>query len=692
MLTLPIKIGLKVLYHNFIIVATDSFPGSVLIGTDFLKRLYNVAFQFDQNSVSLNNMQFSFLSTYSNFNSNFMLNNKLQCTNITTNVNIRPQCASIMSLPVSFPEGTEVLFEGVTDYLHISISNSISKVKKGKILIGAVNSSSQSVILNKENATFKITPNDEFDIERQIPDGPETGAPDLTHLTHEQQLEIEKILNNNNKGISKNETDIGYCNKLYHQIDTGNHPPIATRQWPLPHSTKLLMKEECDKMLKMKVIEPCNSPWRSPCLIIKKRNNSYRYCIDFRSIKAITKEDNYPLPRIETILESMSGAQYFSTLDMRCGYWQIPIAPEDREKAAFTTPDNTYCFKRLPFGLNTAPATFQRVMTAVLSPILGVSAFVFLDDVIVFSSTFEEHIKDLDTTMKLITNAGLKLSIEKCTFAKTSLKFLGHIVSSSGIKVDPQKVAAMSDMAIPRCKRDVKRFIGMTSYNRRFVPNFSALSASLTALTKKDAKFVWGDVENNAFQSLKSALTSTPVLIYPDFQKPFQIHTDASNIAIGAALLQECDGINRPVAYFSRKLNSAEINYTVTEREALAIVAAVKHFSHYIFGYKCQIFTDHAPLRFLFENKATVPRITRWAVLLSQFDFEIIYVSGKLHHLPDSLSRLISNVNVNSEKQKFDPAQIFDSDIVRNEQMNDATLKDLIAVLEGNSSSVPLNA
>lgn len=519
-----------------------------------------------------------------------------------------------------------------------------------------------------------------------IPVGQPCNNPDLSELSSEQTVEINKLLSEYHEIIPSSETDIGRCDIIKHSINTGNHKAIVTRQWPIPHSTKQVMEEEISKMLKMGVIEPCSSPWHSPSLLVKKKNGSFRYCIDYRAINAITVKDNFPMPRIETVLESLKGATYFSSIDLRSGYWQVSIAEEDRDKTAFSTQSGTYRFLSMPFGLCNAPATFQRVMQTILSSVLGICAFVYLDDIVVFSKSFEQHTTDLTKVFALIKQSGMKISPEKCAFAKQSIKYLGHIVSSKGIEVDPEKIVAIQKMRNPKTVKEVRSIVGVASYYRKFVPNFSEKCAPLTELTKRNTKFCWNDQHENAFQVIKTALTQTPILKYPDYTKKFKIQTDSSDIAMGAALTQEYDSIDHPITYFSRKFNPAETRYSVTEKEALCIIAAVKHFHQYIYGYKFTIVTDHAPLRYLFQYKATVPRIARWALLLAQFDYDIIYKPGKQHILPDTLSRTVAAVNPRVPKTLHtncaDPAEIFNSEVTRREQENDSSLKMIIETLE----------
>lgn len=521
--------------------------------------------------------------------------------------------------------------------------------------------------------------------EEYVAEQPCCEPPNLDHLPECHQRSVQEILDKFENNVSKNPEDIGFCELTSHRIHTGDHFPIATRQWPLPHSTKETMKKQCGKMQAMDVVEKCYSGWNSPVLLVRKSDGTFRFCVDFRKINEISTKDRYPLPLIDTVLKSLKGATCFTTLDLRSGYWQIPVHEDDRDKTAFTIDGETYRFKRLPFGLHNAPATFQRLMNQVLAPVLGKSALVYLDDIIIYSKNANEHLEHLNNVLELISTAGLKISPGKCEFLKNELKYLGHVVSHEGIKVDPDKVTAIREMKPPNTVRGVRGFMGMASYYRKFVPNFSALAAPLTELTKKNKRFVWTEKHQEAFQVLKDKLMMAPVLQYPDYEKTFRIHCDSSDRALGAMLCQQQDGVDMPIAFYSRKFSPAETRYSTTEKEALAIVDSVKHFSPHVFGYHFQVLTDHAPLRYLFNYKPTVPRITRWALFLSEYDYEIIYKPGREHVVPDQLSRPVNAIQVASGPQddQYNPADVFDPETMRSAQLAEPQLERLIRALEG---------
>src|SRR5581483_1613593 len=319
-----------------------------------------------------------------------------------------------------------------------------------------------------------------------------------------------------------------------------------------------------------------------------------RFCVNYKPLNDVTKKDNYPLPRIDKILDSLHEAQWFTTLDLALGYWQIKVCKEDQEKTAFITKFGTYEFKVMPFGLCNAPATFQRTMDYVLRDIRNEFVMVYLDDVIIYSKTFEEHMIHIKEVFNRIREANLRLKAEKCCFAEKELQFLGHVVGQEGVKPDPEKIEKVVNYPSPTNLRDLRGALGLFSYYRRFIENFSQVAEPLYELLKKDAPYIWTDRQQKSFDILKDKLTRAPIVRYPDFEKPFFLYTDASKSGLGAVLAQKDDKEEYVIAYASRTLSPAEGNYGITELECLAIIWAVKYFRHYLHGSKFTIITDHS--------------------------------------------------------------------------------------------------
>ena len=428
-------------------------------------------------------------------------------------------------------------------------------------------------------------------------------------------------------------------------------------------------------MLRDGVIEHSKSPWLSPVVLVRKKDGGIRFCIDFRNLNQITTADAFPLPNMTELLDSLKQTKYFSVLDAKSAYWSIHVAPEDRCKTAFTDGHQLFQWVRMPFGLKTAPNTFQRTLSIVLSPVLGNHCLCYLDDIIIYSNTFQEHIEHLSSVLTLLDKAGLKLNFKKCQLARPEIKFLGFLVSAAGLSPDPEKVEAVTRMPSPKNVQETRRYLGCVGFFRRHIKDFADIAAPLTDVTKKNRPFVWGEAQENAFQELKRRLKSAPVLVRPDFSKSFQIHTDASKLAVAGCLMQTDDNDNlHPVAYFSRKLRGAESRYSAINLEALAVVESVRAFNPYVYGRHFSIFTDHAPLIHVFKRRTKCPRMSRWSIELAEYNYTIYYKQGKSNHVPDTLSRSVAAVDL----ENVDPQDF------RELQMKDPQWKAVIEYLEGN--------
>ena len=350
-------------------------------------------------------------------------------------------------------------------------------------------------------------------------------------------------------------------------------------------------------------------------------------------------KDAYPLPRIDDSLDALGGAKFFSTLDLASGYWQVMMDKDAREKSAFVTTSGLYAWNVLPFGLCNAPSTFERLMDSVLAGLRWETLLVYLDDVIVFGSTIAKSIERLTCVLDRFRDAGLKLKPSKCHLFQKEVAYLGHVVSREGIHTDPVKIEAVRDWPVPSTQTQVRSFLGLASYYRRFIKGFANVAAPLNKLTEKNTKFVWTEQCTVAFEQLKQALISAPILAYPCADGQFVLDTDASNFAIGCVLSQVQDGEERVVAYGSRSLSKAERNYCVTRRELLAIVEFLKKYRHYVGGSRVKVRTDHGSLRWLFSFKNPEGQLARWLEVLSSFDLDIEYRPGKKHQNADGLSR-----------------------------------------------------
>lgn len=406
------------------------------------------------------------------------------------------------------------------------------------------------------------------------------------------------------------------------------------------------LKSELDEMLKRNIIKE-ESPCTSPVVLILKKNGSIRVCIDYRRLNAITISDKYPLPRMDDLLHAAKATSYMSTIDLKSGFWQVKVAEKDRLKTAFTTPFGIFVFNRMPFGLKNAPSTFQRLVDKFRSGLPQIMILAYLDDIIICSDSFENHIKDLKNTFERIKTFKIQLNQEKCSFCTPEIKYLSHILTINGLKPDPDKTAAILKRTAPKNTKGLISFLQTCSWYRRFVPNFARNSKPLSNLMKKDAKWKWMEEENNAFEKLKNLLVSPLILQQVDEKKPFYLKTDASNYALGAVLLQGEKEDEHPIEYASRLLLPAERNYSTTEREALAVVRAGKKICDYIEGSELHVLTDHQPLKWLFSLKSPTGRLARWALQLQPYNIQFGYTPGKKNVVADTLSRPPCNTHSN---------------------------------------------
>ena len=352
------------------------------------------------------------------------------------------------------------------------------------------------------------------------------------------------------------------------------------------------------------------------------------------------RKDAYPLPRIDDTLETLGGAQWFCTMDLASGYWQIKMKDSDKPKTAFVTRKGLFQFTVMPFGLSNAPVSFQRLMDKVLAGLHWEQCLVYLDDIIVFGRTFEETLARLRCVMDWLQAAGLKLKASKCKWFQRSVQYLGHIVSSKGIECDPEKIATIKDWPTLRTVTQVRSFLGLASYYRKFIENFSETAHPLINLTRKGAKFHWTDQCQQAFEALKECLVTAPVLTYPMREGgDFILDTDASNHGMGAVLSQVQNGEEKVIAYASWALGKNQLNYCTTKKELLDVVTFVEHFRHYFHGRHCVVRTDHASFKWLTNFQDADGMLSRWLTKLDVYDYELVHRRGALHGNADGLSR-----------------------------------------------------
>ena len=460
-------------------------------------------------------------------------------------------------------------------------------------------------------------------------------------LPRKEKRRLLRVLKKRIKAFANGPYDLGDCNLIVHRIDTGNADPVYTRPRKVAQNDRDGLRKELDDLEKLGIIQRSHTAWASAIVLVAKKDGTKRLCIDYRPLNAIVPRSSFPLPKISDIFTVLKGKRFFTCLDLAKGFWQIRIADGDRQKTAFTTPFGLYEFTRLPFGLNSAPGVFQATMTRVLSDLLWTICVVYIDDILIYSDTWEEHLEAIDKVLDRLIKANLKIKLSKCEFGRTQLQYLGHIINSQGIATDPKKVEAIRLWAPPKTVKELEQFLGTVNYYAKFIPNYSHSASPLFQLKRKGVKWEFTEERMRAFNFLKEALCSAPVLRHPDFSREFILTTDASGYGLGATLSQVGeDGEEHPISYASRTLKEEEMRYPPIDREALGVLWAVIHYEEYLEGKHFTIYTDHKPLVTLMIKAEPAKRLAHYAMQLEHLTFTIKYKPGVTNIDADALSRL----------------------------------------------------
>ncbi|GET62384.1 retroviral-like aspartic protease 1 [Rhizophagus irregularis DAOM 181602=DAOM 197198] len=432
----------------------------------------------------------------------------------------------------------------------------------------------------------------------------------LGEMSDEERIAFKKLIREYEDIFEYDEEKLGRINTVKHEIIIEeNQGPIAQKRYKETDEKGKFIKKEIEQLLKMGKIRESWSNWASPVTLAGKKTGNYRFCIDYRKLNNVTKSDEYPLPRIDELLEKFRKGSWFTSLNLAVGYHQVEMAEEDKEKTAFICSQGLYEYNVMPFGLKNAPGTFQRLMDKILKEYIGEFVTVYLDDIMIYSEDFEEHIEHVDKVLSKLRENNMIVKLKKCQFGLRNINFLGHIVGRDGLRPDKEKVEQIENMRRPKTVTEVRSFLGLCSYYRRFMKGFSKIAKPLLNLTRKNEKFEWKEEQQEAFDVLRTKLTENPILVYPDFSREFILITDGSKIGLGAVLAQ------------------------MNEENKEVVIA-------YAIGRKFIVITDHAALKGLTDGKEQTGRRARWVMKLQQFDFKIVHRSGKKIKNADGLSRL----------------------------------------------------
>lgn len=645
--------------HKFFVFDTIPCVTAGILGSDFLEK-YRSILDYNTNTLTLIgtdniNITMPVLRVSHDFHD--------------YNYLIPARSESVYFIKTSMSEDCMVCTQQICDGIYIA--GSIVRPTNGKIPIQVLNTTETELSLHSlEPEIHKLSDyyifqfgssgNNADRVKKLLP------QIKLGHLNQEEQRAIENICAKfadifHLSGDKLTATDI--CQQSI-QLKP-NVEPAFSKPYRLPQAHKAEINRQITEMLKDGIIEPSQSEWSSPILLVPKKNVSdckikWRLVIDYRKVNERIKDDKFPLPNISEIFDSLSGAIYYSHLDLFSGYYQMELSEESRKYTAFCTPQcqvtkpnvnsineennaNTcsgqYQMKRMPMGLKTSPNAFSRMINIAMSGLAFDKCFVYLDDLIVFGRSLDDHNKNLFDVFSRLRKVNLKLNPQKCDFLKREILYLGHVITADGILPDPSKIKVMAEYPIPKNLDEVKRFVAFSNYYRKFISNFAEIAYPLNKLCRKDQPFIWDTQCQNSFEKLRNALLSPPVLQYPDFSdaNEFQLQTDASGYAI-AGVLSNKNG--RPVAYTSRGLNKAETNYPTIEKELLAIVWSIKYFRPYLLGKHFKVITDHKPLVYLFSMKDPSSRLTKFRLQLEEYNFTVEYVKGKDNAPADALSRI----------------------------------------------------
>lgn len=638
---LKFSFGNKNLSFKFYVV--KSLPRSLILGSDFLSA-FNLKWDFQKRTVSIGNTVVLLRDKR---------NEKVGLVRTTHSLLIPPKASMVLqcTLPkrckgeyIVSPLNNSTLFYDQPGFLSapslVSTSNVSSvgilvknetgrffKVRQGQVVATCEIFDSQQQSVNEVSTTEckeTLVKDLEFDLS-SVPD-PYLPA-------------FKKLLSDNRDLFAQKDIELGRTNIVKMNIETGDHPPIKQRPYRIPFAQRSAVDKSIDEMLEADIIRPSCSPWSSPLVIVTKKDGTARMCVDYRRMNQVTKKDSYPLPDISEMLSSFKNAKYFTTIDLKSGYWQLEVEEQDKEKTAFCCYRGLFEFNVLPFGLCGGPPVFQRAINYALQGTQGF-ACAFLDDIIVYSGSIEEHLEHIRIVFQKLREANLRMKPSKCVFVTPRVEFLGHIVSKKGIEPNPEKVQVIKYLKPPKTVREVRSFLGMVGYYHRFINNFGNIAIPLYRLTKKNARFSWNDECQQAFDTLKTKLCEAPILAHPDVTKPYKLYTDASGYAVGAVLTQDFPEGERPIQYISQSLNKGRRNYSTFEREAYAIIYAIKKLRHYLYGQPFTVFTDHRPLKSLFTAEMQNTRVRKWAIVLSEYNLSIEYKTGKSNVLADMLSRI----------------------------------------------------
>ena len=650
------------LESNFDTVDDNAIEYDFILGIDFLKR-YRVSVDVKKRLISMHNSDGSKHCSYLDECNNVIRtvfegvpifareDTKLSKDGVTVPVMFNQSCASDNIYYESKSDNNMCGLDGI-----MSISDNVTPV----VLFHSAND--KSCVIRKGQILGRVSTLVESEQEEQP--GNSLTFEDLCsritlddHISDEQKQLIFAMLNNTQNAFSKDDSDIGEAKVAPHTIELSNKTPIwqKPRQFPTPINKEI--DKQCSDLLSNDIIEYSNSRWSSPIVPVRKRDGSLRMCVDYRKLNSVTKTDNFPMPNLSEAIYGAHNAKFFSKLDLIRGYYQIPVEEQSRQYTAFSTAHNHYQFKRLSFGLKNSGIAFQKCMQQILSDFCFNNVIVYIDDILIMSRTFEEHLDLVGKILHTLMSNGIKVKIDKCELFKRSVQFLGHLIGETGIRKSPEFIQKIIDYPKPKTVTDLRKFLGLINFQRKFVNNCSSIAKPLSCVTNGPKKkvLIWSDEMNESFDQLKSALAEEVSLSFPDYSdnaSKLELFVDASGTGAGGCLQQwQCDSY-KTIGYSSMTFTTAQRKYSTIERELAAIRWGIKSFRAFLFGVSFILYTDHKPLLYLHNMAKDNSRMMRTLNDLADFDFTIRYKPGKENTAADAMSRIV-NESVHEETDEL---------------------------------------
>ena len=608
---------------------------NILLGRDFMKTYGTVRFDFTRNVVELGTLSIPGLSTTGKqvrlcktsaipARSEKVLFVKCSAQNALLEGDFEPKM--VPHIRGLYATRSRVIpnIDGVFAVTVLNVTTSDIYLKSRKIM-GDIQPACEILATNEESSNENVVMDSiKFD----------------NHLSANEIGQIKALITDYNDIFASNPRKPKRTELIEHQIITNDALPVYHKPRRIPTAWEKDIDQQVSEMLVNDIIRPSYSPWNAPVILVKKKDNSNRFVCDFRGVNDVTKKDTYPLPHIKDVIDKMAGAKYWSTLDAASAYWSIPLSENDKEKTAFSVPRGKFEFNVMPFGLSNSGATYQRMMDMCLSGLPTDKVLSYMDDIVIFDSTFEEHMRDLRAVFDCLRSAKVTLKASKCVFANSKVDFLGFELSVNGIKPQHRLTDAINTFPQPTTKKELRRFLGMAGFYRAFIKNFATISQPLNKLTSDNVKFAWDTSCEKAFQTLKQQLLREPILAFPKPNSTFVVEVDASDYAAGGVLSQEGeDHVLHPVAYFSTAFTSSQRNWAPVTKEAFALVLAVRHWHVYLTGTEFILRSDHNPLVHLRQQKDPRGKFGRWIAELEEYDYQIQYIRGKDNVKADLLSR-----------------------------------------------------